>query len=242
MVRKRNQTIPPAGSPTIPRRCSRQTGDSRVASITWCDYPTPLTCDFTTSDQRIAGLTRLIVIIIALFVLGAVAQRPDVLRHDLDGSARAAPHARGTVRANPSAVAGLLLRARSRRHDEPDHQRHRYDPAGASFALVNVISGMLLLIWVAYNMLTPMCRTRCLRLASCRSWRCDVLLLGPGAQGLPRQPPADGQRQRRTAGKHRRRARSAGLQPRGREHRAVPAQPTPPTAMRTCAPLASPAR
>ena len=52
----------------------------------------------------------------------------------------------------------------------------------------------------------------------------------------------DRQRQRRAAGKHRRRARGAGLRPRGREHRELPRSRTPPTATPTSARWRSPRR
>ena len=49
-----------------------------------------------------------------------------------------------------------------------------------------------------------------------------LLVLGPGAQSLPQDAPGDGQRQRRAAGEHLGRARGAGLQPRRREYRELP--------------------
>ncbi len=84
-----------------------------------------------------------------------------------------------------------------------------------SFALVNVFSGILLLVWVAYNMISA---KPAVRAAFADRHAADVpgdaVFLRPGAQGLPQEPPGDRQRQRRIAGKHRRGARGAGLQPR----------------------------
>ncbi len=111
------------------------------------------------------------------------------------------------------------------------------------FALLNVLSGALLMVWIVLKMLQANVAYALLSLQrrAGHGGR-DVLLLGPGAQGLSPKPPADGQRQRRPAGEHRRRPRGPGLQPRGREHRAVSAAPTLPTATPTSAPRASPAR
>ena len=84
-----------------------------------------------------------------------------------------------------------------------------------SFALVNVFSAVLGLIWVAYNMITA---SPCPGAAFAVRHAADVpghgLLLVAGAQGLPPQPQGDRQRQCRVAGKHRRGPRGAGLHPR----------------------------
>ena len=111
------------------------------------------------------------------------------------------------------------------------------------FALLSVISGALLMVWIVIKMLQANVPYALLSLAVVPVMVvATVWFSESGAQSLPHEPSGDGQRQRRPAGEHLRRARGAGVQPRGREHRATSAAPTPPTATPTCAPSPSPAR
>ncbi len=92
-----------------------------------------------------------------------------------------------------------------------------------NFALVNVASGVLLLVWIAYNMLAKSVPFALLSMVVVPVMAvATTVFLEPGAQSLPQDAQRDGQRQRRAAGEHLGGARSAGVQPGRREHRAVP--------------------
>ncbi|MCC7358047.1 MAG: ABC transporter ATP-binding protein [Anaerolineales bacterium] len=115
--------------------------------------PTPDAAQMTDAD-RLAGLGRLILILIGLYVLGSVltgltfftmtwcgqqvlrALRNDVFRHLHRLSlAYYAEHESGDLMSRITNDSDTIQQA-------------------LSFALVNVLSGLLLIVWIAYNMLT----------------------------------------------------------------------------------------
>ncbi len=93
-----------------------------------------------------------------------------------------------------------------------------------SFALVSVPSGALLLVWVAYNMLTKNLAYALISMAGgAGDGRGDQRRSRAGrAAALPGHPPGDRQGQRRPAGEHLRGARGAGLWARRSQHRILP--------------------
>jgi ABC-type multidrug transport system fused ATPase/permease subunit len=84
-----------------------------------------------------------------------------------------------------------------------------------SFALVNVFSGILLLVWTAYNMITASLPFALLSLVVAPlMFIATSYFSATGAQSLPKIARRDRQCQRRIAGIDLGRARSAGIQPR----------------------------
>ena len=91
------------------------------------------------------------------------------------------------------------------------------------FALVSVTSGILLIAWVAFNMLRLSVPYALVSLAVVPvMWLVTNWFSGQARQGVPPLAPGDRPGQRRPAGEHRGRARGAGVRPRGREHRGLP--------------------
>jgi ABC-type multidrug transport system fused ATPase/permease subunit len=71
-----------------------------------------------------------------------------------------------------------------------------------NFALVNVASGVLLLVWIGYNMLRKAWRLPAEHGGGAAHGSGDLLVFHPGAQGLPQDAHRDGQCQRRAAREH----------------------------------------
>jgi len=109
----------------------------------------PLTA---TNEQRIAGLLRLILIMIALFVLGSVVTGATFFVMAWTGQ-----HVLRTLRVEVFEQLHRLSLSYYSEHEAGDLMSRITNDTSAieqafSFALVNVISGVLLLVWVSYNM------------------------------------------------------------------------------------------
>jgi ATP-binding cassette subfamily B protein len=111
----------------------------------------PLTA---TNDQRIAGLLRLILIMIGLFVLGSVLTGATFFVMAWTGQ-----HVLRSLRVEVFEQLHRLSLSYYSEHEAGDLMSRITNDTSAieqafSFALVNVISGVLLLVWVSYNMVT----------------------------------------------------------------------------------------
>jgi ATP-binding cassette subfamily B protein len=111
----------------------------------------PLTA---TGEQRIAGLFRLILIMIGLYVLGAIAMGATFFVMAWIGQ-----HVLRVLRVEVFEQLHRLSLSYYSEHEAGDLMSRITNDTSAieqafSFALVNVFSGILLLVWVAYNMLT----------------------------------------------------------------------------------------
>jgi ATP-binding cassette, subfamily B, multidrug efflux pump len=111
----------------------------------------PLTA---TSEQRIAGLFRLVLVMISLFVLGAVVTGATFFTMAWTGQ-----HVLRVLRLEVFQQLHHLSLSYYSRHEAGDLMSRITNDTSAieqafSFALVNVVSGILLLVWVAYNMVT----------------------------------------------------------------------------------------
>ena len=168
-----------------------------------------------TQADRIAGLVRLIGIVIALFVLGSLLTGSTFFTMSWAGQ-----HVLRDLRVDVFERLHQLSLSYYAENEAGDLMSRITNDTSAieqaiSFALVNVFSGILLLVWVAYNMLTTSLAFAVLSLAVAPLMFLATLYFSDaGAQGLPQEPQRDRQRQCRVAGKHCGRARSAGLQPR----------------------------
>ena len=105
-----------------------------------------------TNEQRIAGLLRLILIMIALFVLGSVVTGATFFVMAWTGQ-----HVLRTLRVEVFEQLHRLSLSYYSEHEAGDLMSRITNDTSAieqafSFALVNVISGVLLLVWVSYNM------------------------------------------------------------------------------------------
>src|SRR5512140_3614882 len=105
-----------------------------------------------TADQRMAGLVRLILIIIALFVLGAVMTGMTFFAMSWSGQ-----HVLRAMRVDVFDRLHQLSMSFYAENEAGDLMSRITNDTSAieqaiSFALVNVFSGILLLVWVAYNM------------------------------------------------------------------------------------------
>jgi ATP-binding cassette subfamily B protein len=111
----------------------------------------PLTA---TSQQRIEGLFRLILVMIALFVLGAILTGATFFVMAWTGQ-----HVLRVLRVGVFEQLHRLSLSYYSEHEAGDLMSRITNDTSAieqafSFALVNVFSGVLLLVWVAYNMVT----------------------------------------------------------------------------------------
>ena len=107
-----------------------------------------------TNDQRIADMFRLILIVIALYVLGAVLTGTTFFTMAWTGQ-----HVLRALRVEVFEKLHTLSLSFYAEHEAGDLMSRITNDTSAieqafSFALVNVFSGILLLLWVAYNMLT----------------------------------------------------------------------------------------
>jgi len=116
-------------------------------------YTTP---DLATAanDQRIEGMFRLILIVIALYVIGAVLTGTTFFTMAWTGQ-----HVLRVLRVEVFEKLHSLSLSYYAEHEAGDLMSRITNDTSAieqafSFALVNVFSGILLLVWVAYNMLT----------------------------------------------------------------------------------------
>ncbi len=111
----------------------------------------PLTA---TSEQRIAGLLRLVLVMIALFFLGSVLTGATFFTMAWTGQ-----HVLRVLRVKVFEQLHRLSLSYYSEHEAGDLMSRITNDTTAieqafSFALVNVFSGILLLVWVAYNMVT----------------------------------------------------------------------------------------
>jgi len=111
----------------------------------------PLTA---TNEQRIGGLFRLILVMLGLFVLGAVLTGATFFTMAWTGQ-----HVLRVLRVEVFEQLHRLSLSYYSEHEAGDLMSRITNDTSAieqafSFALVNVFSGVLLLVWVAYNMVT----------------------------------------------------------------------------------------
>ena len=112
--------------------------------------PDPAT---STNDDRIAGLARLIGIVIALYVVGAILTGATFFVMAWTGQ-----HVLRVLRVGVFEKLHQLSLSYYAEHEAGDLMSRITNDTSAieqafSFALVNVFSGILLLVWVAYNMI-----------------------------------------------------------------------------------------
>ncbi len=115
------------------------------------EMPDPAT---STNEDRIAGLARLIGIVIALYVVGAILTGATFFTMAWTGQ-----HVLRVLRVEVFGKLHQLSLSYYAEHEAGDLMSRITNDTSAieqafSFALVNVFSGILLLVWVAYNMLT----------------------------------------------------------------------------------------
>jgi ATP-binding cassette, subfamily B, multidrug efflux pump len=113
--------------------------------------PDPLTA---TSEQRIEGLLRLVAVMIGLYALGAVVTGATFFTMAWTGQ-----HVLRVLRVEVFEQLHRLSLSYYSEHEAGDLMSRITNDTSAieqafSFALVNVFSGLLLLVWVAYNMMT----------------------------------------------------------------------------------------
>ncbi len=105
-----------------------------------------------TSDQRIAGMFRLVMVMVGLYVLGAVLTGATFFTMAWTGQ-----HVLRVLRVKVFEQLHKLSLSYYSEHEAGDLMSRITNDTTAieqafSFALVNVFSGILLLVWVAYNM------------------------------------------------------------------------------------------
>jgi ATP-binding cassette subfamily B multidrug efflux pump len=116
-------------------------------------YMTPALAT-ATNDERITGMFRLILIVITLYVLGAILTGTTFFTMAWTGQ-----HVLRVLRVEVFEKLHSLSLSYYAEHEAGDLMSRITNDTSAieqafSFALVNVFSGILLLLWVAYNMLT----------------------------------------------------------------------------------------
>jgi ATP-binding cassette, subfamily B, multidrug efflux pump len=107
-----------------------------------------------TNDERITGMFRLILIVITLYVLGAILTGTTFFAMAWTGQ-----HVLRSLRVEVFEKLHSLSLSYYAEHEAGDLMSRITNDTSAieqafSFALVNVFSGVLLLVWVAYNMMT----------------------------------------------------------------------------------------
>ncbi len=107
-----------------------------------------------TNEERITGMFRLILIVIALYVLGAILTGTTFFTMAWTGQ-----HVLRALRVEVFEKLHSLSLSYYAEHEAGDLMSRITNDTSAieqafSFALVNVFSGILLLVWIAYNMLT----------------------------------------------------------------------------------------
>ena len=122
-------------------------------TYTWNNYPAPTDPATMTNDQRIDGLFRLILIVVALFVTGSILTGITFFAMSWTGQ-----HVLRELRLGVFDKLHELSLSYYSEHEAGDLMSRITNDTSAieqaiSFALINVVSGILLLVWVAYNML-----------------------------------------------------------------------------------------
>ena len=125
----------------------------RAYSLGGFQTPDPAPAGMT-GDQRVEGLTRLIIIMVALFVLSSVLTGATFFTMAWTGQ-----HVLRVMRLQVFEQLHRLSLSYYSEHEAGDLMSRITNDTTAieqafSFALVNVFSGILLLVWVSYNMLT----------------------------------------------------------------------------------------
>ena len=118
------------------------------------DYPPPADPAAMTDQERIQGLFRLILVMVALYTLGAILTGLTFYFMSWTGQ-----HVLRQLRLDVFKHLHELSLSYYSKHEAGDLMSRITNDTSAieqavSFALVNVFSGVLLLVWVAYNMLT----------------------------------------------------------------------------------------
>ncbi len=168
--------------------------------------------DPLTQDERVAGLVRLILFMVVLYVLGSVLTGLTFFSVTWAGQ-----HVLRDLRLRVFEQFHRLHMGFYAEHEAGDLMSRITNDTetigqALNFALVNVISGALLLVWIAYNMIAKSLPLRPTEHGSGPGdGSGDTVFLFAGAQGLPAHAPIHRQRQRRAAREHLGGARSAGL-------------------------------
>ena len=118
------------------------------------NYPPPSNPSAMTDQERIEGLFRLILVMVALYTLGAILTGLTFFFMSWTGQ-----HVLRQLRLDVFQHLHELSLSYYSKHEVGDLMSRITNDTSAieqavSFALVNVFSGSLLLVWVAYNMLT----------------------------------------------------------------------------------------
>jgi len=156
---------PEAGSPSKESESACWLGTTDTSSLTlterliykaytWNEYPAPVDASSMTNDERIAGLFRLTMIMVILYVAGALAFGLTFL-----AMTWAAQHVIRQLRLQVFEQLHCLSLSYYSEHTAGDlMSRITNDTSaleqGTSFALVQFISGVIQLVWISYNMLT----------------------------------------------------------------------------------------
>jgi ATP-binding cassette subfamily B protein len=124
------------------------------SAYTWNGFDTSSDLAALTNDQRIDGLFRLILVVVALYVLGAILTGMTFFFMSWTGQ-----HVLRELRMDVFQHLHELSLSYYSDHEAGDLMSRITNDTSAieqavSFALINVLSGILLLVWVAYNMLT----------------------------------------------------------------------------------------
>ena len=124
------------------------------SAYTWNGFDTSSDLASLTNDQRIDGLFRLILVVVALYVLGAILTGMTFFFMSWTGQ-----HVLRELRMDVFQHLHELSLSYYSDHEAGDLMSRITNDTSAieqavSFALINVLSGILLLVWVAYNMLT----------------------------------------------------------------------------------------
>ncbi len=127
-------------------------GAGTVQPASNCRYPDAL--QLTTNDQRIQGMGRMILAVVGLFVLGAVTGGLQFYLMSFAGQ-----HVLRRMRVEVFEKILSLSIGYHVEHEAGDTMSRITNDAdtiqqGVNFALVQVLSGVLLIVWIAYNMLT----------------------------------------------------------------------------------------
>ncbi|HJS19982.1 MAG TPA: ABC transporter ATP-binding protein [Anaerolineales bacterium] len=123
-------------------------------AYTWNDYPPPADIASMSNAERIEGLGRLILVMVGLYILGAILTGLTFFSMSWVGQ-----HVLRQLRLDVFKHLHELSLSYYSEHEAGDLMSRITNDTSAieqavSFALVNVFSGILLLVWVAYNMLT----------------------------------------------------------------------------------------
>ncbi len=123
-------------------------------AYTWNGFEQSADLAALSNDQRIEGLFRLILIVVALYVLGAILTGMTFFFMSWTGQ-----HVLRELRLDVFQHLHELSLSYYSDHEAGDLMSRITNDTSAieqavSFALINVLSGILLLVWVAYNMLT----------------------------------------------------------------------------------------